>query len=84
LRLFHFNGASLFFLFLYLHFFKGLFFGRYRLGFVWVSGLSIFLLLMAEAFMGYVLVWAQIRFWASVVITSLLSVIPFFGRIFVN
>lgn len=78
-RIFHFNGASLFFIFLYLHVFKGLFFISYRLKKVWASGLVILLLLMAEAFMGYVLVWAQISFWASVVITSLLSVIPIWG-----
>nr|BAV78655.1 cytochrome b [Steinernema glaseri] len=78
-RVFHFNGASLFFIFLYLHFFKGLFFMSYRLKHVWASGLSIFLLIMMEAFMGYVLVWAQMSFWASVVITSLLSVIPIWG-----
>lgn len=79
LRIFHFNGASLFFIFLYLHFFKGLFFTRYRLKYVWVTGLRIFLLVIIEAFIGYVLVWAQISFWASVVITSLLSVIPIWG-----
>jgi len=84
LRLLHFNGASLFFFFLYLHFFKGLFFCSYRLVFVWLSGLTLFLFLIAEAFIGYVLVWAQISFWASVVITRLFSVIPFFGSIFVN
>nr|YP_009312531.1 cytochrome b [Pseudoterranova cattani]AOV63282.1 cytochrome b [Pseudoterranova cattani] len=78
-RIFHFNGASLFFIFLYLHVFKGLFFFSYRLKKVWFSGLVMLLLLMAEAFMGYVLVWAQMSFWASVVITSLLSVIPVWG-----
>lgn len=78
-RVFHFNGASLFFIFLYIHLFKGLFFASYRLKKVWSSGLVILLLTMMEAFMGYVLVWAQIRFWASVVITSLLSVIPIWG-----
>lgn len=78
-RIFHFNGARLFFIFLYLHFFKGLFFSSYRLKFVWATGLTIFLLVIMEAFIGYVLVWAQIRFWASVVITSLLSVIPIWG-----
>jgi quinol-cytochrome oxidoreductase complex cytochrome b subunit len=83
-RVFHFNGASVFFFFIYLHFFKALFFGGFRLGFVWLSGLTILLLLMAEAFIGYVLVWAQIRFWASVVITSLLSVFPVFGQVLVN
>jgi len=56
LRLIHFNGASYFFLFLYLHFFKGLFFFSYRLKFVWFSGISLFLLIIAEAFIGYVLV----------------------------
>jgi len=78
-RLVHFNGASLFFFFLYLHFFKGMFFRRYRLNFVWATGLLLFVCFIAEAFMGYVLVWAQISFWASVVITSLLRVIPFYG-----
>lgn len=78
-RLFHFNGASLFFFFLYLHFFKGMFFFSFRLWKVWARGLTLFLLVMGEAFMGYVLVWAQMSYWASVVIISLLSVIPFFG-----
>ena len=66
----------MFFIFLYLHLFKGMFFMSYRLKKVWVSGIVILLLVIMEAFMGYVLVWAQMRFWASVVITSLLSVIP--------
>lgn len=78
-RIFHFNGARLFFIFLYLHIFKGLFFIRYRLKKVWLSGLTLYLLIMMEAFIGYVLVWAQIRFWAAVVITSLLRVIPIWG-----
>ena len=78
-RILHFNGASLFFIFLYIHFFKALFFNSYRLKFVWITGLTIFLLVIIEAFIGYVLVWAQISFWASVVITSLLRVIPIWG-----
>ena len=78
-RIFHFNGASLFFIFLYLHIFKGLFIISYRLKKVWISGLTLYLLIIIEAFIGYVLVWAQIRFWAAVVITSLLSVIPIWG-----
>nr|YP_003433938.1 cytochrome b [Syngamus trachea]ACX85186.1 cytochrome b [Syngamus trachea] len=78
-RVFHFNGASLFFVFLYLHIFKGLFMMSYRLKEVWLSGLTIYLLIMMEAFMGYVLVWAQMSFWAAVVITSLLSVVPIWG-----
>lgn len=79
-RIFHFNGARLFFIFLYLHIFKGLFIIRYRLKKVWATGLLIFLLIIMEAFMGYVLVWAQISFWAAVVITSLLRVIPIWGQ----
>ena len=82
-RVFHFNGASLFFVFLYLHFFKALFFNSYRLNFVWIRGLTIFLFVIMEAFIGYVLVWAQISFWASVVITSLLRVIPVYGPMLV-
>lgn len=78
-RVFHFNGASLFFVFLYLHFFKGLFNRRYRLSLVWLRGVFIIFFVILEAFMGYVLVWAQISFWACVVITRLLSVVPFFG-----
>ena len=84
LRVFHFNGASLFFVFLYLHFFKALFYISYRLVIVWARGLTIFLLVIMEAFIGYVLVWAQIRFWASVVITSLLRVIPIWGPTIVS
>ena len=83
-RIFHFNGARLFFIFLYLHIFKGIFFISYRLKKVWISGLTIYLLVIIEAFIGYVLVWAQISFWASVVITSLLSVIPIWGPIIVT
>ena len=82
-RIFHFNGASLFFIFLYIHFFKGLFFFSYRLKKVWSTGLLILFLIIVEAFIGYVLVWAQIRFWASVVITRLLTVIPIWGEIIV-
>nr|AYG51203.1 cytochrome b [Metastrongylus salmi] len=82
-RIFHFNGASLFFVFLYLHIFKGLFMMSYRLKKVWASGILIYLLVMLEAFMGYVLIWAQMSFWAAVVITSLLSVIPYWGSVIV-
>lgn len=84
LRIFHFNGASLFFIFLYFHIFKGLYFISYRLGKVWMSGITIFFVLMAEAFIGYVLLWSQIRFWAAAVITSLLRVIPIWGSVIVS
>nr|YP_009243336.1 cytochrome b [Heterakis beramporia]AMR36303.1 cytochrome b [Heterakis beramporia] len=76
----HFNNANFFFIFMFLHFFKGLFFQSYRLGGVWVVGMLMFVLTMLAAFTGYVLVWAQMSFWAGVVITSLLSVIPIWGH----
>lgn len=79
LRIFHFNGASMFFVFLYLHMFKGLLHRSPRLSHTWISGLSIFILVMGAAFLGYVLVWAQISFWACNVITNLVSVIPYVG-----
>lgn len=78
-RVLHFNGASLFFIVMYLHFFKGLFYFRYRLKGVWFFGLLLILVFIVIAFTGYVLVWAQIRFWASVVITRLITVIPWWG-----
>jgi len=78
-RILHFNGASLFFIFLFLHFFKSILNFSYRLKLVWFIGLLILIFLILEAFTGYCLVWAQIRFWASVVITSLLRVVPLFG-----
>jgi len=73
-----------FFFFLYLHIFKGLFFFSFRLRKVWLSGLTIYLLIIAEAFIGYAMVWAQIRYWACVVITSLIIVVPIWGNILVN
>lgn len=78
-RLLHFNGASIFFFFIYMHLAKGLFYIRYRLSWVWWRGSLILILFIAIAFLGYTLVWGQIRFWASVVITSLLSILPLFG-----
>ena len=79
-RIFHLNGASWFFVFLYLHIFKALFIGRYRLQRTWVSGVSIYVALIGTAFFGYVLVWGQISFWACTVITNLVRVLPFVGK----
>lgn len=84
IRILHFNGVSLFFLFLYSHIFKGLMFFRYRLKHVWASGLTIFLLIIGEGFMGYAIVWAQMSYWACVVITSLIMVVPIFGDVLVG
>jgi len=81
LRYLHANGASMFFIVTYVHIFRGLYFGSYMFprGFLWCSGVVIFLLMMATAFMGYVLPWGQMSFWGATVITNLFSAIPFIG-----
>nr|ANI25105.1 cytochrome b [Globodera ellingtonae] len=78
-RLLHFNFVSLFFIVGFLHFLKAFFYFSYRLKGVWMFGLVILILLMLVSFLGYVMVWSQMSFWAGIVITSLLSVIPVFG-----
>jgi len=81
LRYAHANGASMFFIVVYLHIFRGLFYGSYKAPreMVWLLGLVIFLLMMATAFMGYVLPWGQMSFWGAKVITGLFSAIPLVG-----
>ncbi|YP_008815389.1 cytochrome b (mitochondrion) [Acropora digitifera] len=79
LRYFHANGASLFFLCLYFHIGRSLYYGGYLKGPVWRVGIVIFLLTMATAFLGYVLPWGQMSFWGATVITNLLSAIPYVG-----
>src|SRR5438552_3208614 len=82
LRYAHMNGASFFFLVTYIHIFRGLYFGSYKAPreIVWHLGLVIFLLMMATAFMGYVLPWGQMSFWAAKVITGLFGAIPVVGE----
>jgi len=81
LRYLHANGASMFFIVVYCHLFRGLYFGSYIYprDSLWRSGVIIFLLMMATAFMGYVLPWGQMSFWGATVITNLFSAIPFIG-----
>jgi len=79
LRYFHANGASIFFIIVYIHIGRGLYFKSYRNKTLWYSGILIFGLMMATAFMGYVLVWGQMSFWGATVITNLASAIPFIG-----
>jgi ubiquinol-cytochrome c reductase cytochrome b subunit len=81
LRYLHANGASMFFLVVYIHIFRGLYYGSYAQprAFVWIIGVVIFILMMATAFMGYVLPWGQMSFWAATVITNLFSAIPVIG-----
>lgn len=81
LRYVHANGASMFFIVVYCHIFRGLYYGSYvePRGRLWASGVIIFLLMMATAFMGYVLPWGQMSFWGATVITNLFSAIPLVG-----
>lgn len=81
IRYIHANGASMFFIVVYCHIFRGLYYGSYIYprGMLWSSGVIIFLLMMATAFMGYVLPWGQMSFWGATVITSLFSAIPYIG-----
>jgi ubiquinol-cytochrome c reductase cytochrome b subunit len=81
IRYIHANGASMFFIVVYCHMFRGLYYGSYMAPreLLWCSGVVIFLLMMATAFMGYVLPWGQMSFWGATVITNLFSAIPFVG-----
>ena len=82
IRYAHANGATMFFVVVYLHIFRGLYFGSYKAPreMVWLLGVVIFLLMMATAFMGYVLVWGQMSFWGAQVITGFFSAIPVVGE----
>uniref|UniRef100_A0AAU7YTE2 Cytochrome b n=1 Tax=Cheilosia ochreipila TaxID=3103808 RepID=A0AAU7YTE2_9MUSC len=79
LRTLHANGASFFFICLYLHVGRGMYYGSYLFTPTWLSGTIILFLMMATAFMGYVLPWGQMSFWGATVITNLLSAIPYLG-----
>ncbi len=82
IRYAHMNGASMFFIVIYLHMFRGLYYGSYKAPreMIWLLGLVIFLLMMATAFMGYVLPWGQMSFWGAKVITGLFGAIPIVGE----
>ena len=81
IRYMHSTGASMFFVVVYLHMLRGLFYGSYRKPreLVWIFGVAIFLCLMAEAFFGYLLPWGQMSYWGAQVIVNLFSAIPFIG-----
>jgi len=81
LRYAHSNGASMFFLIVYIHIFRGLYYGSYKAPreLLWILGVVIMLLMMATAFMGYVLPWGQMSYWGATVITNLFSAIPLVG-----
>jgi quinol-cytochrome oxidoreductase complex cytochrome b subunit len=86
IRYIHANGASFFFIVVYFHIFRGLYFGSYikPRHFLWISGVIIFFLMMATAFIGYVLPWGQMSFWGATVITNLFSAIPYIGKTIVE
>jgi ubiquinol-cytochrome c reductase cytochrome b subunit len=82
LRYIHMNGASMFFIVVYIHIFRGMYYGSYKAPreLLWMTGVALFLLLMATAFMGYVLPWGQMSYWGATVITNLFSAIPGVGN----
>ena len=81
LRFMHSNGASMFFILVYIHMFRGLYFGSYKAPreLLWIIGVVIYLCMMGTAFMGYVLPWGQMSYWGATVITSLFSAVPVIG-----
>nr|YP_010852741.1 cytochrome b [Philagra albinotata]WGL39481.1 cytochrome b [Philagra albinotata] len=84
MRIMHANGASMFFICIYMHIGRGMYYGSYKYMNTWFSGIIILLTLMATAFLGYVLPWGQMSFWGATVITNLLSAIPYMGTFLVK
>nr|UUA64692.1 cytochrome b [Leguminivora glycinivorella]UUA64705.1 cytochrome b [Leguminivora glycinivorella] len=84
IRTLHANGASFFFICVYLHIGRGIYYESFNLKYTWMIGVIILFLLMGTAFMGYVLPWGQMSFWGATVITNLLSAIPYLGNMLVN
>nr|YP_010480559.1 cytochrome b [Trichomalopsis sarcophagae]UVN15284.1 cytochrome b [Trichomalopsis sarcophagae] len=79
-RLMHMNGASMFFICMFIHIGRGLYYNSFILMLTWMMGVLMFLVTMATAFMGYVLPWGQMSFWGATVITNLVSAIPYIGE----
>nr|QWB85630.1 cytochrome b [Saphanus piceus] len=84
IRTLHSNGASFFFICIYIHIGRGLYYSSYKLMETWMIGVTIFFLTMATAFLGYVLPWGQMSFWGATVITNLISAIPYLGNMLVQ
>nr|WEV93786.1 cytochrome b [Cydalima perspectalis] len=84
IRNLHANGASFFFICVYIHIGRGIYYESFNFKYTWMIGIIILFLLMATAFMGYVLPWGQMSFWGATVITNLLSAIPYLGITLVN
>nr|AQU14306.1 cytochrome b [Neochauliodes parasparsus] len=84
LRTLHANGASFFFICIYLHIGRGMYYGSYKFMYTWMVGVLLLFVTMATAFLGYVLPWGQMSFWGATVITNLLSAIPYLGSYLVQ
>lgn len=84
LRTLHANGASFFFICIYIHIGRGIYYGSFKFTHTWIVGVIILFLVIGTAFIGYVLPWGQISFWGATVITNLLSAIPYLGTILVQ
>nr|ATG83199.1 cytochrome b [Olidiana sp. 15062716] len=80
MRTIHSNGASLFFICMYMHTGRGIYYGSYSLLYTWILGVLLMLLTMMTAFLGYVLPWGQMSFWGATVITNLVSAVPYIGN----
>nr|ARH54843.1 cytochrome b [Tropiphorus elevatus] len=80
IRTLHANGASMFFICIYIHIGRGIYYSSYYMVETWMTGVTIFFLVMATAFLGYVLPWGQMSFWGATVITNLVSAIPYLGN----
>nr|AFY16830.1 cytochrome b [Leptobelus sp. HL-2012] len=84
MRTMHSNGASLFFMCMFMHIGRGIYYSSYKYSQTWYSGMMIMMMTMATAFLGYVLPWGQMSLWGATVITNLLSAIPYMGEMLVN
>nr|WMV01997.1 cytochrome b [Plagiodera versicolora] len=84
IRTLHANGASFFFICLYLHIGRGIYYSSYNMKETWLIGVTIFFMVMGTAFLGYVLPWGQMSFWGATVITNLVSAIPYLGTMIVQ
>nr|YP_009971732.1 cytochrome b [Platisus angusticollis]QNG56442.1 cytochrome b [Platisus angusticollis] len=84
IRTLHANGASFFFICIYIHIGRGIYYSSYMLMETWMIGVTIFFMVMATAFLGYVLPWGQMSFWGATVITNLVSAIPYLGTMVVQ
>nr|AFQ62372.1 cytochrome b [Silvanus unidentatus] len=84
MRTLHSNGASFFFICLYIHIGRGIYYSSYSLKHTWMIGVTLFFIIMATAFLGYVLPWGQMSFWGATVITNMVSAIPYLGAFIVQ